>query len=151
MSTREFETTISVNGSRVFIQIPFDPNAVWGARERHHIRGTVNGQPIRGALGSDEEGYFLLLGAAWRRAAHLELEAPVRVVLFPEGPQQESLTQDIGAALAAEPEALAFFEALATFYRKNYVRWIESAKRPETRAARIAEMLALLKARKKQK
>ena len=37
------------------------------------------------------------------------------------------------------------------FYRRNYVRWIESAKRPETRAARIADTVALLKAGKRQK
>lgn len=51
----------------------------------------------------------------------------------------------------AEPEAKAFFDSLATFYRKNYIRWIESAKRPETRGARIAEMVTLLKAGQKQK
>jgi len=40
---------------------------------------------------------------------------------------------------------------LATFYRNTYIKWIESAKRPETRAARIEEMVQLLKAGKKQK
>jgi uncharacterized protein YdeI (YjbR/CyaY-like superfamily) len=54
------------------------------------------------------------------------------------------------AALDSEPEAGAFFESLATFYRNGYLRWIEGAKRPETRSARIAEMLRLLKAGKKQ-
>src|SRR5262249_46650139 len=36
-------------------------------------------------------------------------------------------------------------------YRKNFIRWIESAKREETRAGRIQEMIKLLKAEKKQK
>jgi uncharacterized protein YdeI (YjbR/CyaY-like superfamily) len=40
---------------------------------------------------------------------------------------------------------------LATFYRNNYIRWIESAKRPETRRGRIAEMVDLLKAGTKQR
>ncbi len=97
------------------------------------------------------ESYFLPLGAAWRRDAKIDLNAPVKVVLFPEGPQQESLAQDIAEALASDPGSLAFFEALATFYRNSYIKWIESAKRPETRAARISEMMALLKERKKQK
>ncbi|MCL4504858.1 MAG: YdeI/OmpD-associated family protein [Chloroflexi bacterium] len=69
----------------------------------------------------------------------------------PEGPQQTTLAEDIAAALAAEPEARAFFDSPAAFYRRTYLKWIEGAIRPETRAARIAEMAALLKACKKQK
>jgi len=75
----------------------------------------------------------------------------VDVVLFPEGPQSESLSLDVVSALDAEPQAKAFFESLATFYRNTYIKWIESAKRPETRAARIQEMIVLLKAGRKQK
>ena len=55
------------------------------------------------------------------------------------------------AGRASEPEARAFFESLATFYRNGYVRWIEGAKRPETRSARIAEMLGLLRGGQKQR
>jgi uncharacterized protein YdeI (YjbR/CyaY-like superfamily) len=73
------------------------------------------------------------------------------VVLSPEGPQSELLAPDVTAAFGAEPEAKAFFEALATFYRNNYIKWIENAKRPETRIVRIEEMIELLKAGKKQK
>jgi hypothetical protein len=75
----------------------------------------------------------------------VEAGAEVEVVLAPEGPQADALAADILAALDSELEARAFFESLATFYRNGYVRWIEGAKRPETRSARIAEMLGLLK------
>lgn len=44
-----------------------------------------------------------------------------------------------------------YLESLATFYRKGYVRWIEEAKRPETRAKRITETVAALKAGKKER
>jgi uncharacterized protein YdeI (YjbR/CyaY-like superfamily) len=71
------------------------------------------------------------------------------VVLSPEGPQSEDLDADIAAALAAEPEAQAFFAALATFYRKGYLKWVAGARRPEARAARIAELVMLLKAGRK--
>jgi uncharacterized protein YdeI (YjbR/CyaY-like superfamily) len=91
------------------------------------------------------------LGAAWRRDCGLEAGAKVEVVLSPEGPQSESLSPDVAEALEAEPKAKAFFESLATFYRNTYIKWIESAKRPETRAGRINEMIELLKAEKKQK
>jgi Bacteriocin-protection, YdeI or OmpD-Associated/Domain of unknown function (DUF1905) len=151
LTAQRFNTIIAKYGTRTMIVLPFNPNDVWGFKQRHYIVGSVNGCRVRGPLDSNGTQYFLPLGAAWRRDNNLDAGANVDVVLSPEGPQSESLSPDVSSALDAEPEARAFFDALASFYRKNYVRWIESAKRPETRSARIAEMVKLLKARQKQK
>jgi hypothetical protein len=151
IDTQKFEAPIVLSSSRATIQLPFDPNTAWGDKPQHHVRGTVNGCPFRGPLRSTGSGYYLSLGAAWLRDAQIDLAAPARVELYPEGPQLDNLAPDIVAALASDDGAAAFFAGLATFYRKNYLRWIESARRPETRAARIAEMVVLLKARKKQR
>ena len=151
LSTQRFKTVLMKSGSRIFIPIPFNPNDVWGVKQRHHITGTVNGCGVRGSLGSDGKQYFLPLGAAWRRGCGLDAGANVDVVLSPEGPQSEGLSSDVARALDAEPQAKAFFESLATFYRNTFIKWIETAKRPETRAARIVEMIKLLRAGKKQK
>ncbi len=151
MTTQRFKTTITKSENRTLIALPFNPNEVWGVKQRHYIRGTINGCMIRGSLGSDGERYFIALGTVWRRDNALDVGADVEVELFPEGPQQENMSADVTSALDGEPQAKEFFEALATFYRKNYIRWIESAKRPETRAARIHEMIELLKAGKRQK
>jgi hypothetical protein len=151
MATQRFKAVVTRTGSRTYIAIPFNPNEIWGVKQRHHISGSVNECQVRGSLGSDGSQYFLPLGAAWRRGSGVEEGAEVEVVLTPEGPQADTLAADILAALDSEPEAKAFFESLATFYRNGYIRWIESAKRPETRSARIAEMLSLLKVGKKQR
>ena len=67
--------------------------------------------------------------------------------LTPEGPQRADLAEDITAALAANPDAAAFFDTLAQFYRKAYLRWIDATTRhPDRRAARIAEVVDLLAA-----
>jgi hypothetical protein len=150
-STRRFKAKVAQSGGKCFVPIPFDPNEVWGEKQRHHITGTIDDHAIRGELGADGAAYFLNLGPAWRRDSGIEAGATVTVILSPEGPQQDNVAADIAAALGAEPSAQAFFESLPTFYRKNYMRWIDSAKRPETRAARIAEMVALLKAGKRQR
>ena len=151
MTTQRFKTMVAKAGSRIFIPIPFNPNEVWGVKQRHHITGSINGCGVRGSLGSDGGQYFLPLGAAWRRDSGVEAGAEVEVVLAQEGPQADTLAPDIVAALNSEPEARVFFESLATFYRNGYLRWIEGARRPETRSARIAELLSLLKAGKKQR
>ena len=45
-----------------------------------------------------------------------------------------------------------FFDSLAQFYRKAYLRWIDATKRsPAKRAERIAEMIKLLDAGVKQR
>ena len=46
---------------------------------------------------------------------------------------------DLAEALAASPDASATFDGLADSRRKQYLWWIHSAKRPETRTKRIAE------------
>ena len=143
---QQFQATLQTAAKRVWITLPFDPNRVWGAKERHHISGTIDGKPFRGPLELLGDSFILVLGAAWRRDNPVEGEASLTVVLWPEGPQAGTMAEDITTALTKEAAAASFFAALPTFYRNNYVRWIESAKRPETRAKRIAEMVELLKA-----
>jgi uncharacterized protein YdeI (YjbR/CyaY-like superfamily) len=77
--------------------------------------------------------------------ADIEVGSQVLVELSPEGPQRGDLAEDIAAALVANPAAGAFFDTLAQFYRKGYLRYIDATKRrPDLRAARIAEVTGLL-------
>jgi uncharacterized protein YdeI (YjbR/CyaY-like superfamily) len=83
----------------------------------------------------------------WVRDCGVEVGRTVTVAIAPEGPQRDDLAPDVADALAASPAAGAFFDSLAQFYRKAYVRWIEATKRrPEQRPERIAEMVRLLEA-----
>jgi hypothetical protein len=151
MNAQHFRTIIAKSGTKTVLPIPFDPNDAWGQKQRHHITGSINGCKVRGALDWDGTQHTLPLGTAWRRDTGLDVGDQVEVTLTPEGPQFSDLAPDISAALEAAPSARAFFEALATFYRKGYLKWIEGAQRSETRAARIEEMVSLLKAGKKQR
>lgn len=151
MSMQHFESVIKKSGARTLIEIPFDPNQVWGTKQRHYITGSVNGCKVRGPLGLDGSYYFLSLGAVWLRDNRLDVGAKVDVILSPEGPQVENMSADIVNALEVNPQAKTFFDSLATFYRRNYIKWIESAKRPETRGKRIDEMISLLNAGQREK
>ena len=89
----------------------------------------------RSAAASNSEGtqIVLPLGPAWRRDNPVAVGAEVEVVLGLEGHLSDNVAPDIATALAAEPEARKFFELVAPFYRNNFIRWIESARRPQTR------------------
>jgi uncharacterized protein YdeI (YjbR/CyaY-like superfamily) len=65
----------------------------------------------------------------------VELDTEERSVIVPE---------DLAAAFAAVPGAAAAFDGLSFTHRKEYVRWIEEAKRDETRRGRVEKTIAML-------
>jgi hypothetical protein len=151
-SVREYQTTVKAwPDGRSYLELPYDPDEAWGVKERHHITGSINGMKIRGALERLGDGRWVLsLNPGWQRDNGLEPDAEVVVTLAPEGPQRDDLPPELAAALEAEPDAGAFFDSLATFYRKGYLRWLDgAARRPEVHAERVRELIGLLKAGKK--
>ena len=150
---KRFRTKIGgTEKGRVYIPLPFDPAHEWGERGRYYVAGTINGVKFRGRLDESGDGYFLPLGPAWRRDSGMRPGTAVDVVITDESPPRAGLASDVSAALDAAPEAGRFFDALASFYRKNYLRWIDATRRsPDVRAARIAEFVELLKAGHKER
>jgi Bacteriocin-protection, YdeI or OmpD-Associated/Domain of unknown function (DUF1905) len=150
---RAFTTIVTTDRRRrVLVPIPFDPDEAWGRKPEHHVAGTVNGMGVRAVVEPLGGGRGILLGPAWRRGCGIGPGDQVEVVLAPEGPQRSDLAPDVAAALEANPDAGAFFDSLAQFYRRAYLRWIDATKRrPEVRAERIATMVTLLEAGKKER
>ncbi|QGN31634.1 YdeI/OmpD-associated family protein [Microlunatus sp. Gsoil 973] len=135
------------------IAVPFDPNEVWASKSRHLITGMVGGCRFRGEIVTEDgEAYALPLGPAWLRDATVGVGDSVEVVISPEGPQRADLAEDVAAALTSHPTAGAFFDSLAQFYRKGYLRWVDATKnRPDERERRIEQMITLLEAGEKQR
>jgi hypothetical protein len=148
MRTQRFDAVVAAGpGGRALIVVPFDPDEVWGAKAVHHVNGTVNGWRVRVTLAPGDRGWGFSYGPA--RALELGLKPgdTATVELTPEGPQRADLAEDIAAALAANPAAGAFFDTLAQFYRKGYLRYIDATtRRPDLRATRITEVVDLLAA-----
>jgi hypothetical protein len=148
---REF-TAILEAGPRGsgYVSLPFSPAEAWGPRARYHVTGKVGWFAVRGPLAERDGRLVLVLGAAWLRDCPLKPGSEVHVSLQPEGAQLEELDDDVKAAFEREPDAAVFFESLAQFYRKAYLRWLDGARRrPQLRRERISELITLLKAGKK--
>ena len=60
---------------------------------------------------------------------------------------QDSMTipLDLSSALSADAEAKALFDLLSPFHQREYIKWVEEAKKIETRAKRIQKMMDMLK------
>jgi hypothetical protein len=153
MGSQRFSAVVATDPQgRAVIAVPFDPDEKWGAKADHPVGGTIDGRRVRCRLQPGGSGWVLVLGPRWQRDTGYAIGDQVAVELAPEGPQRGDLADDIAAALEANPAAGAFFDTLAQFYRKAYLRWIDATtRRPDVRAARITEVVGLLAAGVKQR
>jgi len=85
-----------------------------------------------GDLSDDAELIRLIQETASARAT-----APPKPTkpLRPELP----VPQELATALAASPNAQRIWDGFAPSHRREYSEWVSEAKRPETRAARVAQ------------
>lgn len=109
---------------------------VEGAGERHGMEGGGMGHygKIRSMADMPADAELLALLQAY--AAKLragEAKPKVARPAKPEIPMQD----DLAAALS--PEGRAAFDGMAPSHRREYLEWIVEAKRPETRAKRVAQ------------
>jgi Bacteriocin-protection, YdeI or OmpD-Associated len=155
MRVQQFRAHVTADASgRAVIPIPFDPDEAWGAKAFHPVGGTIQtaaglscGRRLRGRLTSDGGQWVFTLNPTWMRGTGVAVGDEVIAEFEPEGPQRADLAPDIASALEASPEAAAFFDTLAQFYRRAYLRWIDATtRRPDVRAARISEVVDLLAA-----
>ena len=146
MSARRFWVQITEDPrGHAVITIPFDPDEAWGAKAVHHVNGTVNECRVRVTIAPSDSGWEFTLNPSRVRGMGIAAGSDVMVELAPEGPQRGDLAEDMSAALAANPAAGAFFDTLAQFYRRAYLRYIDATmRRPDLRVARIAEVVSLL-------
>src|SRR5215469_85481 len=139
---------------RAVVAVPFDPDQTWGAKAFHPVGGTIEpvagtdcNRHLRGRITPDGNQWVFTLNPTWMQATGVAVGDEVTVELEPEGPLRADLADDLASALEANPAAAAFFDTLAQFYRKAYLRWIDATtRRPDVRAARIAEVVELLAA-----
>ena len=91
----------------------------------------------------------------WRELEAAGLLKPAGRAAAPNGrtyavpPGVPELPDYIAAAFRKDPKAWRFFQSLAPGYRRHFVSWIHTAKRPETRERRIRESVALLASEKR--
>jgi Bacteriocin-protection, YdeI or OmpD-Associated/Domain of unknown function (DUF1905) len=74
-----------------------------------------------------------------RAAAGIEVGDRFDVAIaVDEEPRTVEVPGDLAEALAADPEAAGAFDRLSFTHRREYVNWITEARKPETRARRVA-------------
>ncbi|WP_091161027.1 YdeI/OmpD-associated family protein [Geodermatophilus africanus] len=142
----EFRTTVVQSGKTATgLQVPDDVVAALGGGRRPPVTVTLGGYGYRTTIAPMGGAFWIPLSAEHREAAGVRAgeEVDVRVELD-TAPRETPLPEDLAAAL--DEDARAFFDGLAPSHRKEWVRWVVEAKKPETRAARIEKTAEALKA-----
>jgi hypothetical protein len=125
------------------IPIPAHVLAGLDGGSRFRVTGTLDGVPFESSTMPMGQGRVCLgVHKATRESAGVAIGDEVEVRLERDNrPREVAVPDDLAAALAGDAEAEAAFEGLAFTHRREYVEWITSAKRDETRARRINETL----------
>lgn len=106
-------------------------------RDMPKVEGTIEGHPFRAALEPNPSGgLWLRVNKAMLRGADADAGDSVQLAILGPEPDPKPPT-DLRAAFDDSPEAEAVWDELTTMGRQDWVRWIEGAKKPETRARRI--------------
>ncbi len=139
-----FRTTLLQSGNNVGIDIPEEVVAGFGAGKKPPVTVTIAGYTYRSTVAVMGGKYLVGVNAAHRFASGvkggeehdmtLELDAAPRTVEVPD---------DLSGALA-DAGVRAAFDGLAYSKRKEHVRTVIEAKKPETRRRRVAGILAQL-------
>jgi hypothetical protein len=144
-------TTVLLGGKTATgLVVPDDVVSRLGSGKRPKITVTLNGYSYRTTIAPMGGRFMAPLSAENREAAGVAAGDDVEIdVELDTAPREVAVPPDFAAALGKTSQARQVFDALAYSHRKEWVRWIEEAKKDETRLNRIATAVASLEAGKR--
>jgi Domain of unknown function (DUF1905)/Bacteriocin-protection, YdeI or OmpD-Associated len=130
-----------------FLTLPKEASAKLPSRGMTSIEGTFNGHPFQATLEPDGQGgHWLKVDRKLREAAGAEAGDVVSLEIAPVAAEPEPrVPPGLRKALAvAHPNARAVWSDITPIARRDWIQWIESAKREETRLKRIESACDML-------
>jgi hypothetical protein len=136
-------------GTTTGFEIPDDFVTSLGGGGRPKVAATVNGYTFRSSIAKMGGSYWLGVSADRRASGQLEGGQVYDVDIELDTASRElTLPDDFAAALAAEPDAAAFWKTVSNSNQRWHVDQLTSAKTAETRERRLTKSIDLLKAGK---
>lgn len=132
--------------SWTFLVLPKSASAKLPARAMTSVEGTINGHPFAATLEPDGQGsHWLKVDEQLRKGAGAEPGDEVTLEIRPAEKEPEpEVPADLRKALAAAPEAKAVWDDITPVARRDWIHWITSGKREDTRVRRIATACDML-------
>ena len=143
----EFDARIEEGrGGGAWVAVPLDVEKNFGTRGQVRIIATFDGEPYRGSIVPMGGGQHILgITKAIRQAVGKDIGDRVHVVLERDAEERTvELPDDLAGELKANSAARKAFEKLSYTRRREIVRALEEAKKPETRKRRLEVALKTL-------
>ena len=143
-------TILNAGGGGAYVEVPFDVEATFGSK-KPKVKAMFEGVPYRGILtrmGTEHHVLIILKGIREQIGKTFGDEVNITVELDAE-PRVIELPSELKKAFKTEKNAKAFFDKLSYTHQREYVMWINEAKREETRQNRIVKTIEMLKQGKK--
>lgn len=134
------------NATWTFLVLPASASAQLPSRSMVTVHGTLAGQAFQATLEPDGEGsHWLKVDKRLREAAGVAAGDQVALAIAPVDQEPEpTVPSDLRQALKASPEALAVWKDITPVARRDWIHWITSGKKAETRIKRIATACDML-------
>ena len=122
-------------------------------REAPKVKALIEGVPYRGILTRmGGEQHILIILKNIREQIGKTFGDEIKIIVEEDTePRVIEVPAELKKAFKTEKEAKAFFEKLAYTHQREYVMWINEAKREETRQTRVAKTIEMLKQGKRGK
>jgi Bacteriocin-protection, YdeI or OmpD-Associated/Domain of unknown function (DUF1905) len=127
-----------VQKTATMFRVPFDLGDAFG-RARPPVKVTIRGHTWRTTPGVYDGVGQIVVNRAVKAATGVDAGDRVRVKMeLDTQPRSVDVPADLQAALEGALGTEKAFAALSFTHRREYVEWVDEAKRPETRHRRIA-------------
>ena len=138
--------------STAALKPPFDVIEVFQRKGRVPVKGTINGFPFRSSLMNMGDGHMMAVNAEMRAGANCKGGDIVDVIMeLDEDERKVEIPASLKKIIASDARTKEAWDKLSFTHRKEWVRAIDDAKKPETREKRIAAMLEALRERPRKK
>jgi hypothetical protein len=147
MSAKSFHAKLGAEGHALFFEVPFDVKQEFG-KARPPVKVSVNGHSYRSTVSVYGGKYYLPVRHERRQEAGLKAGdiIKVRVELDTEA-RSVTPPPDLSAAFKKSKAARERWLKLSYTHKKEHADAILQAKKPETRARRVAKAMAMLAAK----
>jgi hypothetical protein len=135
-----------VQKTGTMFRVPFDLKEAFG-KARPPVLVTIRRHRWRTTPGVYDGVGHVVVNRAVKAATGVDAPDRVRVTIeLDTEPRTLRVPGDLHTALRGDRAASAAFAKLSFTHRREYVEWVEGAKRPETRACRIAATVERVRA-----
>lgn len=133
-------------GGWTFLQLPQEASDKLPTRSMTSVEGTINRFAFQTCLLPDGMGgHWLKIEPALGREAGVSPGDTVEIDISPMAVEPEpEVPEDLNKALSASPKALAVWSDITAIARRDWIHWMTSGKRVETRAIRLEKMIDML-------